>query len=107
MPQIGPLEILVVGVIALIVFGPHRLPEMARSVGKAVAEFRRQASDLRDEFSSGLDEVDDEQEQPPPTSDPVAAEDLSAPEGPPGPERGPDDDASTGPSAEPGSPQPS
>lgn len=66
MPQIGPLEVLLVAVIALIVFGPQRLPEMARSVGKAVAEFRRQASDLRDEFSAGLDadDVEDEQDEP-------------------------------------------
>lgn len=67
MPQIGPLEVLLVAVIALIVFGPQRLPEIARSVGKAVAEFRRQASDLREEFSAGLDadEVEDEQDEPP------------------------------------------
>ncbi len=75
MPQIGPLEVLLVGVIALIVFGPQRLPEIARSVGKAVAEFRRQASDLREEFSAGLDadDVEDEQGAPPeepPSDDP-------------------------------------
>ncbi|HWC14465.1 MAG TPA: Sec-independent protein translocase protein TatB [Actinomycetota bacterium] len=64
MPQIGPLEVLLVGVIALIVFGPQRLPEIARSVGRAVAEFRRQASDLREEFSSGLEADDVEDEMP-------------------------------------------
>ena len=58
MPQIGPLEILVVAVIALIVFGPQRLPELARSIGRAMAEFRRQATDIRAEFESGLN-VDD------------------------------------------------
>ncbi|HEV3471648.1 MAG TPA: Sec-independent protein translocase protein TatB [Actinomycetota bacterium] len=56
MPQIGPLEILVVGVIALIVFGPKRLPELARSVGRALAEFRRQATEIRSEFTAGLDD---------------------------------------------------
>ncbi len=56
MPQIGPLEILVVGVIALIVFGPKRLPELARSVGRALAEFRRQATKIRSEFTAGLDD---------------------------------------------------
>ena len=65
MPQIGPLEILVVSVIALIVFGPQRLPEMARSVGRALNEFKRQASDIRAEFESGLD-VEDEREVPGP-----------------------------------------
>jgi TatA/E family protein of Tat protein translocase len=65
MPQIGPLEILVVSVIALIVFGPQRLPEIARSIGRALNEFKRQASDIRSEFESGLD-VDDEPEHPGP-----------------------------------------
>ncbi|MDQ3982089.1 MAG: twin-arginine translocase TatA/TatE family subunit, partial [Actinomycetota bacterium] len=36
MPQIGPLEILTVAVVALVVFGPQRLPEIARNIGKAV-----------------------------------------------------------------------
>ncbi len=63
MPQIGPLEILVVGVIALIVFGPQRLPELARSVGKALAEFRRQATEIRAEFTSGLDDAEEPEEE--------------------------------------------
>lgn len=65
MPQIGPLEILVVSVIALIVFGPQRLPEIARSIGRALNEFKQQASDIRAEFESGF-EVDDEPEKPGP-----------------------------------------
>lgn len=70
MPQIGPLEILVVGVIALIVFGPKRLPELARGVGRALAEFRRQATEIRSEFTTGLDEVeDDEADVEPPAAD--------------------------------------
>ena len=60
MPQIGPLEVLLVGVIALIVFGPQRLPEIARSVGKTISEFKRQAGDIRAEFESGLNEPEDE-----------------------------------------------
>jgi Tat protein translocase TatB subunit len=55
-PSIGPLEILFVGIIALIVFGPQRLPEIARTIGKTLAEFRRQAAEVRAEFESGLDE---------------------------------------------------
>lgn len=70
MPQIGPLEIMLVAVIALIVFGPQRLPEIARSLGKGIAEFRRQASDIKSEFESGLSPEDDagpEDEKPAPT----------------------------------------
>jgi sec-independent protein translocase protein TatB len=54
MPSIGPLEILVCLVVALIVFGPTRLPEIARTVGKALAELKQQASDLRSEFDMGM-----------------------------------------------------
>jgi Tat protein translocase TatB subunit len=74
MPSLGPLEILVVGVLALIVFGPERLPDIARTIGRTLNELRRMASEVRNEFDSGmnLDEVEDEPEEPspaPPASD--------------------------------------
>ena len=40
MPNVGPLEIALVLVIALIVFGPKRLPELGKSVGKGIREFK-------------------------------------------------------------------
>jgi sec-independent protein translocase protein TatA len=40
MPNIGPMEILVVLIIALIVFGPKRLPELGKSLGRGISEFR-------------------------------------------------------------------
>jgi sec-independent protein translocase protein TatA len=40
MPNIGPLEICVVLIIALVVFGPKRLPELGKSLGKGISEFR-------------------------------------------------------------------
>jgi sec-independent protein translocase protein TatA len=40
MPNIGPLEIVVILIIALIVFGPKRLPELGRSMGKGMREFK-------------------------------------------------------------------
>ena len=52
----GPMELLIIAALALIVFGPARLPEIARSIGKAVNEFRRQASDLKSEFDLSMDE---------------------------------------------------
>jgi sec-independent protein translocase protein TatA len=39
-PNIGPMEILVVLIIALVVFGPKRLPELGKSLGKGINEFR-------------------------------------------------------------------
>lgn len=47
MPQIGPLEIAVVLLVALLVFGPNRLPELARQVGGALRELRRIQQHLR------------------------------------------------------------
>ena len=40
MPNIGPMEILVVLIIALVVFGPKRLPELGKSLGKGIQEFK-------------------------------------------------------------------
>jgi sec-independent protein translocase protein TatA len=40
MPNIGPLEIIIVLIIALIVLGPKRLPDFGRSVGKGLREFK-------------------------------------------------------------------
>ncbi len=51
--QVGTLEIVVVLIIALIVLGPKRLPEVARSVGKGVRE-------MRDAMSGEGDDDDDD-----------------------------------------------
>lgn len=77
MPQIGPLEVLVVGVIALIVFGPQRLPEIARTVGRTLTQLRRMAADVRSEFEAGMDmdSVADEPEDPKPAPPASAATD--------------------------------
>jgi len=48
---IGAQELIVILVIALLVFGPKRLPELARSLGRGLAEFRRASSDLRQSLS--------------------------------------------------------
>jgi sec-independent protein translocase protein TatA len=40
MPNVGPLELIVVLIIALLVLGPKKLPEVGRSVGKGMREFK-------------------------------------------------------------------
>ena len=40
MPNVGPLEVAVVLIIVLIIFGPKRLPELGRSMGRGIREFR-------------------------------------------------------------------
>ena len=54
--NISPLEIMVLLVIALIVLGPQRLPDMARSVGRGMREFRAAlTSDRNDDEDDELD----------------------------------------------------
>ena len=47
--NISPLEMMVIAVIALLVLGPQRLPDMAKSVGKGMREFRAALSGDHDE----------------------------------------------------------
>jgi sec-independent protein translocase protein TatA len=53
--SIGPLEIVIVLVLALLVFGPKRLPQAGRSLGHTIREFRKATQSARSEL--GLDEV--------------------------------------------------
>ena len=46
--SIGGPELLVIFAIALLIFGPKKLSELGRTLGKGVAEFRKAATDLRD-----------------------------------------------------------
>ena len=56
MPNVGPLELAIVLIIALVVFGPKRLPELGKSVGRGIREFKGSIS--------GDNDDDDEPEQP-------------------------------------------
>ena len=48
--SIGPLELLIIFLIVLLVFGANRLPELARGLGKGMREFRKAAEDIKDEL---------------------------------------------------------
>ena len=45
--SIGTSELMLIGLVALIVFGPRKLPEIARTIGKTMAEFRRSTDDFK------------------------------------------------------------
>ncbi len=55
----GPMEIAVIAIVGLMIFGPGKLPEVAGQVGKAVRDFKRMTADLSSEFekTAGLDEI--------------------------------------------------
>lgn len=57
--SIGPTEIIVVLIIALLVFGPSKLPQMGRTLGRGISEFKRAADSAKEELGLGdvLDEV--------------------------------------------------
>jgi Tat protein translocase TatB subunit len=56
---IGMPELLLILALALIVLGPKKLPELARALGKGMAEFRRATDDLKDELRQMEHEIDD------------------------------------------------
>ena len=45
--SIGMQELIIIFVIALIIFGPRRLPDLGKSLGKSIAEFKRASNELR------------------------------------------------------------
>jgi len=61
---IGPQELVIVALIALVVLGPRRLPQMARDVGRFVREARGSLEEFREELDSEeVDEVPREAEE--------------------------------------------
>jgi len=59
MPFHGP-ELIIVVVIALLIFGPKRLPEMGSSIGKGIREFKKGMNDLTNPKSEPAEEVKDD-----------------------------------------------
>ncbi len=67
MPQVGPLEILVVLVVALVVFGPSKLPELGRQVGRGYREFRKFQQGIQADIEGAFH--DDDEDHGPVTDD--------------------------------------
>ena len=63
MPNVGPFELAIVLIIALIVFGPKRLPELGKSLGRGIREFKGSVT-------GDHDDDDDEPKPRPPRSSP-------------------------------------
>jgi TatA/E family protein of Tat protein translocase len=56
---VGMQELIIILVVALLVFGPKRLPELARSMGRAFAEFRRATEDIKESLTLDVEEEKD------------------------------------------------
>jgi Tat protein translocase TatB subunit len=56
--NIGPPELLVILLIALIVVGPNRLPELSRTIGRGLREFRKVQDEVKDMVTFDLDAAD-------------------------------------------------
>lgn len=73
---IGMPELLLILGVALIVLGPKKLPELARALGKGLAEFRRATDELKDEFNQMEREIEatppDSKSQDEPSADQTA-----------------------------------
>ncbi len=78
---LGMQELLIILVVALLVLGPKRLPEVAKSLGKGFAEFKRASDDLRETLTTDID-LDEEEDRKkiPPKEDLYSKQGLSGKE---------------------------
>jgi sec-independent protein translocase protein TatA len=78
MGPIGMPEMVAIFVIALLLFGPKKLPELGRTLGKAITEFRRASNELKATFESHLSELDKENQSIKESLSPYTAPDYSS-----------------------------
>ena len=62
MGPVGVQEIIVIFLVALVLFGPRKLPELGKTIGKAITEFRRAQSELKATFDTHMRELERENE---------------------------------------------
>ncbi|MFL5906885.1 MAG: twin-arginine translocase TatA/TatE family subunit [Solirubrobacterales bacterium] len=79
MPNVGPLEIAVVLVIVLIIFGPKRLPELGQSMGRGIREFKSSISGDKDKDSPEEKRRELQASQATPPATPPAGDAASKP----------------------------
>ncbi|QYJ15126.1 Sec-independent protein translocase protein TatB [Rubrobacter xylanophilus DSM 9941] len=60
---VGPQEIVIIGLLVLIVFGPSKLPQMARDFGRFVGEARRSIDEFKEELTAGYEEEPEERKK--------------------------------------------
>jgi len=66
MGSLGMPELIVIFVVALIVFGPRKLPELGKSLGKGLAEFRKVSHELKSTIEEQVRKIEEERPVTPP-----------------------------------------
>jgi TatA/E family protein of Tat protein translocase len=67
---IGMPELILILIVALLILGPKRLPEVARSLGRGMAEFRRASTEIRSTLTAPLEEPPEAKPAPPASPEP-------------------------------------
>jgi Tat protein translocase TatB subunit len=62
--NVGPAELIVIFLVALLIVGPKRLPELGRTIGKSLREFRRVSDDFKQQLDFGAEDDDFPDEEP-------------------------------------------
>ena len=62
MLSLGWQEMVAIFIVALVLFGPKKLPELGRTIGRAIAEFRRATSELKSTFDREMQQIERENE---------------------------------------------
>ena len=73
MPTPGPLELVIILVIALLILGPGKLPDVGSALGKSIREFRKASSDLRDSVKVDTSPLPPTAQEAPPAPAPAVA----------------------------------
>jgi TatA/E family protein of Tat protein translocase len=81
-PSLGMTELIVIFTIALLVFGPRKLPELGRSLGKSLQEFKRASNELKHTLDEEISLEEKQRPAPalPAAADPDEIESPAAPE---------------------------
>jgi sec-independent protein translocase protein TatA len=74
--SIGMPELIIILVIALIIFGPRKLPELGKSLGKSINEFKRASADLQNTLEQEI-KLEEQKTTPPPAAQPTSSIDDS------------------------------
>ena len=70
MLNIGPQELILILIVALVVVGPQRLPELGRTIGKALREFRKIQDDVKDTIKFDMNDEPEPYVRPTKTAGP-------------------------------------